>query len=189
MFGPCLRRLRSRPPKAARLTRRSATGTLPVCLVRFELKACCRNDCWTDQGLVCVLLLVATCPLSAGVEDTAKWDRFVTKLGFRFQQNVVCENGAERTLAKELPVAVAKDFFEDPWVHWWTVRWTKTIRSSPVALARLSLNSSIAKWYWSLSITAISSWACRSCICYCRRALPFMRLGTCYVFMRRSSSV
>lgn len=41
-----------------------------------------------------------TCPLFAvaGVEDVAKWERFVTRLGFKFVSNVICENGAERRL-------------------------------------------------------------------------------------------
>lgn len=42
------------------------------------------------------------CPLYAvgGVveEDVAKWERFVTRLGFKFLTNVVCTNGAERRL-------------------------------------------------------------------------------------------
>jgi len=41
-----------------------------------------------------------SCPLFAvgGVQDAAKWERFVSRLGFKFHSNVVCENGAERRL-------------------------------------------------------------------------------------------
>lgn len=41
-----------------------------------------------------------TCPVYAvgGVDDTTKWERFVTRLGFRYLTDVVCENGATRRL-------------------------------------------------------------------------------------------
>lgn len=40
-----------------------------------------------------------TCPLYAvGKYDDAKWAKFVSRLGFQFHSNVICENGAERRL-------------------------------------------------------------------------------------------
>lgn len=41
-----------------------------------------------------------TCPLFAvaGIKDTVKWEKFVSRLGFQFHMNVVCENGEERRL-------------------------------------------------------------------------------------------
>jgi hypothetical protein len=40
------------------------------------------------------------CPVFAigGTDDTEKWERFVSTLGFLPLQNVICENGAERRL-------------------------------------------------------------------------------------------
>ena len=41
-----------------------------------------------------------TAPLfaCAGPGDTDKWERFVSRLGFRFLRNVICENGEPRRL-------------------------------------------------------------------------------------------
>jgi hypothetical protein len=41
-----------------------------------------------------------TCPLYAigGVEHPEKWEAFVSRLGFKFLIDVVCENGAKRRL-------------------------------------------------------------------------------------------
>jgi hypothetical protein len=41
-----------------------------------------------------------TCPLYAigGVEDLDKWETFVSRLGFKFLQDVICENGEHRRL-------------------------------------------------------------------------------------------
>lgn len=41
-----------------------------------------------------------TCPLYAvcGVKDTVKWEKFVSRLGFKFLMNIVCENGEARRL-------------------------------------------------------------------------------------------
>ena len=41
-----------------------------------------------------------TCPLYAvgGAKDPATWERFVSRLGFKFLSNAVCENNAERRL-------------------------------------------------------------------------------------------
>lgn len=41
-----------------------------------------------------------TCPLFAvaGVEDDAKWERFVERLGFKFLSEVICENGVPRRM-------------------------------------------------------------------------------------------
>ena len=39
------------------------------------------------------------CPVwIVGADGTDKFDRFVSRLGFRFHSNVVCKNGAERRL-------------------------------------------------------------------------------------------
>jgi hypothetical protein len=41
-----------------------------------------------------------TCPVYAvgGVEDTDLWEHFVSVLGFKFLQDVICKNGAHRRL-------------------------------------------------------------------------------------------
>lgn len=44
------------------------------------------------QHVVCPLFAVA------GEDSSEKWERFVSRLGFKFHSNVVCENGAERRL-------------------------------------------------------------------------------------------
>ena len=45
-----------------------------------------------------------SCPLYATAEhDDAKWESFISFFGFKFLQNVICENGEERRLFVNLP--------------------------------------------------------------------------------------
>ncbi len=45
-----------------------------------------------------------TCPLFAVSEhDGDKWEHFISYFGFKFLQNVICENGEERRLFLNLP--------------------------------------------------------------------------------------